>query len=202
MPVGQLSVARRQMVEIAKALSRDARLIVLDEPSAVLGDTELQGLFEVMRRLAANGTAFIYISHRLDEVFELTDRVTVMKDGRVVTTERNGDLTPERLVRAMVGRDVRPTSIGRRRPRRRGARGPRPHPPRRDRGRRVRRAGRRDPRDLADVEPAGGDRDDRAALVVDDADVGERRVAGVRDGVRSTSPSPAGRDRRGPRSGC
>ena len=76
------------MVEIAKALSRDARLIVLDEPSAVLGDTELQGLFDVMRRLAANGIAFIYISHRLDEVFTITDRVTVMKDGRVVTTER------------------------------------------------------------------------------------------------------------------
>jgi len=106
-PVGQLSVARRQMVEIAKALSRDARLIVLDEPSAVLGDTELRGLFDVMRRLADKGTAFIYISHRLAEVFTITDRVTVMKDGRVVTTERTRDLTPERLVRAMVGRDVR-----------------------------------------------------------------------------------------------
>ena len=103
---GRLSVARRQMVEIAKALSRDARLIVLDEPSAVLGDAELQGLFDVIRRLAAKGTAFIYISHRLGEVFKITDRVTVMKDGRVVATERTADLTSERLVRLMVGRDV------------------------------------------------------------------------------------------------
>ena len=75
------------MVEIAKALSRDARLIVLDEPSAVLGDAELQGLFRVMRRLAAKGVAFIYISHRLNEVFRITDRVTVMKDGRVVADD-------------------------------------------------------------------------------------------------------------------
>jgi ribose transport system ATP-binding protein len=106
-PVGRLSVARRQMVEIAKALSRDARLIVLDEPSAVLGDAELQGLFDVIRRLAAKGTAFIYISHRLGEVFKITDRVTVMKDGRVVATERTAKLTTPRLVRLMVGRDVR-----------------------------------------------------------------------------------------------
>jgi ribose transport system ATP-binding protein len=104
--VGTLSVARRQMVEIAKALSRQARLIVLDEPSAVLADAELDGLVRVMHRLAENGVAFIYISHRLNEVFRITDRVTVMKDGRVVTTERTADLTPERLVRLMVGRDL------------------------------------------------------------------------------------------------
>ena len=94
------------MVEIAKALSRDARLIVLDEPSAVLADAELDGLFRVMRRLAEKGVAFIYISHRLNEVFRITDRVIVMKDGRVVATEPTGDLTPERLVRLMVGRDL------------------------------------------------------------------------------------------------
>jgi ribose transport system ATP-binding protein len=104
--VGSLSVARRQMVEIAKALSRDARLIVLDEPSAVLGDSELDGLFRVMRRLAAEGVAFIYVSHRLHEVFRITDRVTVMKDGRVVTSEATANLSPERLVRLMVGRDI------------------------------------------------------------------------------------------------
>ena len=104
--VGTLSVARRQMVEIAKALSRDARLIVLDEPSAVLADAELHGLVRVMRRLAEKGVAFIYISHRLNEVFRITDRVTVMKDGRVVATERTADMTPDRLVRLMVGRDL------------------------------------------------------------------------------------------------
>lgn len=105
-PVGQLSVARRQMVEIAKALSRDVRLIVLDEPSAVLGDNELRGLFEVMRRLAGRGVAFIYISHRLNEVFEITDRVVVMKDGQVVAAQPTNVLTPTRLVELMVGREV------------------------------------------------------------------------------------------------
>ena len=111
MKVGRLSVARRQMVEIAKALSRDARIIVLDEPSAVLADAELQGLFAVMRRLAERGVAFIYISHRLNEVFQITDRVTVMKDGRVVTTEPTRNLTPARLVRLMVGRDLADDAI-------------------------------------------------------------------------------------------
>ena len=104
--VGSLSVAGRQMVEIAKALSRDARLIVLDEPSAVLADAELEGLFRVMRRLAERGVSFIYISHRLNEVFRITDRVTVMKDGRVVATEPTPALTHDRLVRLMVGRDI------------------------------------------------------------------------------------------------
>ena len=78
------------MVEIAKALSRDARLIVLDEPSAVLADAELDGLFRVMRRLTEKGVAFIYISHRLNEVFRITDRVVVMKDGRVVASGADG----------------------------------------------------------------------------------------------------------------
>jgi ribose transport system ATP-binding protein len=80
--VARLSVAGRQMVEIAKALSRDARIIVLDEPSAVLGDVELEGLFGVMRRLADKGVGLVYISHRLHEVYQITHRVTVMKDGR------------------------------------------------------------------------------------------------------------------------
>jgi ribose transport system ATP-binding protein len=106
MPVRRLSVARRQMVEIAKALSRDVRLIVLDEPSAVLGDAELTGLFAVIRRLSAKGVAVVYISHRLGEVFRITDRVVVMKDGEVVATEPTGSLTRPRLVQLMVGRDV------------------------------------------------------------------------------------------------
>jgi ribose transport system ATP-binding protein len=79
---------------------------VLDEPSAVLADAELDGLVRVMHRLAEKGVAFIYISHRLNEVFRITDRVTVMKDGRVVATERTADMTPDRLVRLMVGRDL------------------------------------------------------------------------------------------------
>ena len=116
-PVGRLSVARRQMVEIAKALSRDARLIVLDEPSAVLGDAELHGLFTVMRRLAEKDVAFIYISHRLNEVFQVTDRVTVMKDGKVVASSATREMTPATLVRLMVGRDLAEERIERTRPR-------------------------------------------------------------------------------------
>lgn len=104
--VGSLSVADRQMIEIAKALSRDARLIVLDEPSAVLGATELKGLFAVIRRLAAAGRSFVYISHRLREVFEITDRVTVLKDGAVVGTTPTGELDHRQLVRMMVGREL------------------------------------------------------------------------------------------------
>jgi ribose transport system ATP-binding protein len=104
--VGRLSVAGRQMVEIAKALSRDARIIVLDEPSAVLGEAELEGLFRVMRRLASDGVGLIYISHRLNEVYRITGRVTVMKDGRVVADTATSSLGPDDLVRLMVGRDL------------------------------------------------------------------------------------------------
>jgi ribose transport system ATP-binding protein len=105
-PIRRLSVAQRQMVEIAKALSRDARLIVLDEPSAVLGDAELEGLFAVIRRLAKQGVSFIYISHRLKEVFEIANRVTVMKDGQVVGTNDVPNLTPSYLIQMMVGRQL------------------------------------------------------------------------------------------------
>ncbi len=104
--IRHLSVAQRQMVEIAKALSREARLIVLDEPSAVLGDAELEGLFAVIRRLAGQGVAFVYISHRLNEVFEIADRVTVMKDGQAVGTDSVKNLTPPRLIEMMVGREL------------------------------------------------------------------------------------------------
>jgi len=112
--VGRLSVARRQMVEIAKALSRNARLIVLDEPSAVLGDAELHGLFGVIRRLAEKGVAFVYISHRLNEVFQVTDRVVVLKDGRVVTTAPTRELSGPQLVRLMVGRELAEGHVARR----------------------------------------------------------------------------------------
>lgn len=104
--VNSLSVAKRQMVEIAKALNRNARLIVLDEPSAVLGDNEIQGLFKVVRKLTENGVAFIYISHRLNEIFHIADNVTVMKDGQVVDTRPVGELDNNKLVRLMVGREL------------------------------------------------------------------------------------------------
>ncbi len=107
-----LSVAQRQMVEIARALSRDARMVVLDEPSAVLGGAELEKLFEVIRRLSGEGVAFVYISHRLQEVFEVCDRVTVLRDGVVVGTRDVADADMDALIRMMVGRklaDIYPT---------------------------------------------------------------------------------------------
>ena len=111
-----LSVAHRQMVEIASALSRNARLVILDEPSAVLGGAELEILFDVIRHLALQGVSFIYISHRLQEVFRICDRVTVLRDGKVVGTRMVGDVDPPALIRMMVGRqlaDIYPQRIRR-----------------------------------------------------------------------------------------
>ncbi|MGN6304391.1 MAG: sugar ABC transporter ATP-binding protein [Mesorhizobium sp.] len=104
--VGSLSVAQRQMVEIARAVSRDARLIVLDEPSAVLGDVELEKLFTTIRSLQAEGVAFIYISHRLKEVFELCQRATVLRDGRMVSSRPIAEWTTDSLIQSMVGRPI------------------------------------------------------------------------------------------------
>jgi ribose transport system ATP-binding protein len=107
-----LSVAQRQMVEIASALSRNARLVILDEPSAVLGGAELEKLFTVIRHLAQQGVSFIYISHRLQEVFRICDRVTVLRDGAVVGTRAVGEVDQPDLIRMMVGRqlaDIYPT---------------------------------------------------------------------------------------------
>jgi ribose transport system ATP-binding protein len=104
--VGRLSTAQQQLVEIAKALSRDSRILILDEPSAALGQRDLDHLFEVIARLRGQGVAIVYISHRLEEVFEIADRVTVLKDGRLVGSWPIADVTMQTLVRAMTGRDL------------------------------------------------------------------------------------------------
>jgi ribose transport system ATP-binding protein len=101
-----LSIAQQQMVEIAKALTQNARLLVLDEPSAVLGDTEIALLFGIMRSLKAQGISFIYISHRLKEIFDIADNVTVLRDGRNITTQPVADISPDGLVNQMVGREL------------------------------------------------------------------------------------------------
>lgn len=101
-----LSVAEQQLVEIAKALNRQTRILVMDEPSAVLGEKDLEKLFAVVRQLQANGIGIIYISHRLKEIFALADEVTVLKDGRYVETRRVDQVTMEDLVRLMIGRDL------------------------------------------------------------------------------------------------
>ena len=105
-PTSNLSVAEQQLVEIAKALNRKTRILIMDEPSAVLGEKDLDKLFEVVRSLQANGIGIIYISHRLREIFELADEVTVLKDGRYVDTRNVSEVTMDDLVRLMVGRDL------------------------------------------------------------------------------------------------
>lgn len=105
-PVRRLSTAQQQLVEIAKALSRDSRILVLDEPSAALGQRDLEHLFGVITHLKAQGVAIVYISHRLEEVFSIADRVTVLKDGRLAGSWPIGMVTMPRLVRAMTGRDL------------------------------------------------------------------------------------------------
>lgn len=104
--VASLTIAQQQMVEIARALSLDARVLLLDEPSAVLTPLELRSLFAAIRRLTASGTSVIYISHRLDEVFELAKTVTVLRDGRHVSTRAIGDTSRDQLIREMVGRSI------------------------------------------------------------------------------------------------
>jgi len=106
--IADLSIAQRQMVEIAKALAYEARLIVLDEPTSALTEHETETLFGLIRGLRAQGVTLIYISHRLEEVFALADRIAVMRDGRLIGVAPAGELTPERVVHLMVGRELRP----------------------------------------------------------------------------------------------
>jgi rhamnose transport system ATP-binding protein len=105
-PARGLSIADQQMVEIAKALSFDARVLIMDEPTAALTPAEVDRLFSVARALKAQGAAILFISHRLDEVFQLCRRVTVMRDGRHVLTTPIEELTTESVIRAMVGREM------------------------------------------------------------------------------------------------
>jgi ribose transport system ATP-binding protein len=104
--VSGLTVAEQQRLEIAKALAIEAKVLILDEPTATLAEREIEGLFEVMREMASRGIAILYISHRLDEIFRIADRVTVMRDGKIVETKPTSELTEEELVNLMVGREV------------------------------------------------------------------------------------------------
>jgi ABC-type sugar transport system ATPase subunit len=104
--VGSLPVSSRQLVEIAKALSLDARLLLLDEPTSALNTNEKEALIRLIRRLRARGIGIIYISHHLHEVTALADRITVLRDGRVVATHSASSVSPEVLVRQMVGRQI------------------------------------------------------------------------------------------------
>jgi ABC-type sugar transport system ATPase subunit len=101
-----LSLATQQLIEIARALVRRSRLLILDEPSAVLDGDQLDGLLDLLRQLAGDGVSIVYISHRLDEVGRIADDLTVMRDGRTVSTGPAGEYDVARMVREMVGRDV------------------------------------------------------------------------------------------------
>jgi rhamnose transport system ATP-binding protein len=105
-PVRGLSVAEQQLVEIARALSLQARLLVMDEPTAALSVHEVEKLFTIARQLRNQGVAILFVSHRLEEVFELADRLTIMRDGTHVITALADQLTPEEIIRHMVGREL------------------------------------------------------------------------------------------------
>jgi methyl-galactoside transport system ATP-binding protein/inositol transport system ATP-binding protein len=104
--MADLTVAKMQMIEIAKAVSYDSKLIVMDEPTSALTDKEVNQLFTIMRKLKSQGKAIIYISHKLDEIFKVTDRVTVYRDGQYIGSEDTDKITVEKMINMMVGRDV------------------------------------------------------------------------------------------------
>src|SRR5690606_33284761 len=104
--ISSLSIADKQMVEIAKAISRDARIVFMDEPTAVLSREETNYLFKQVRKLRDLGTAFVFVSHKLDEVMELTDRVTVLRDGQWIKTSPTAILDGESIAQLMVGREL------------------------------------------------------------------------------------------------
>ena len=105
-PVADLTVAKQQMVEIAKALSFNAKVLVMDEPTAALSDSEIADLFRIIGELKESGVGIVYISHRMDEIKRITDRVTVMRDGAYIDTVRTDEVTIERIISMMVGRAV------------------------------------------------------------------------------------------------
>src|ERR1044071_4539046 len=104
-PVDNLGIGQQQLVEIAKALSHEARILVLDEPTAALTETEVETLFDILNQLRSRGVGMIYISHKLNEVFRMSDRITVLRDGRTVGTELTSAMDEPRVIARMVGRD-------------------------------------------------------------------------------------------------
>ncbi len=106
LPVEALATGQRQLVEIAKALRRRARVLILDEPTAALSETEVEKLFKIIATLRGEGIAVVYVSHRLEEIFQIADRVTVLRDATVVGTRRVADTNRTELIRDMVGREL------------------------------------------------------------------------------------------------
>jgi len=105
-PIKKLRVGERQLVEVAKALSLNARLLILDEPTSALSETEIQHLFEVIAKLKAQGVTMIYISHKLEEIFQIADRITILRDGEHINTVSAEQTTERELIQMMVGRNL------------------------------------------------------------------------------------------------
>jgi methyl-galactoside transport system ATP-binding protein len=104
--IGKLSVSQRQMVEIAKAVSYNAKILVLDEPTSSLTQEEVEHLFDIINKLRAKGVAMVYISHKMEEILRISDEVTIMRDGQWIATEKAEDLTTDKIIKLMVGRDL------------------------------------------------------------------------------------------------
>ncbi|MCC8116868.1 MAG: sugar ABC transporter ATP-binding protein, partial [Planctomycetes bacterium] len=105
-PMGELTVAKMQMVEIAKALSFNAKLIIMDEPTSAITDREVTQLFKLINRLRADGRGIVYISEKMDAMFQISDRITVFRDGERVGTDRSNETTMDRMITMMVGRPI------------------------------------------------------------------------------------------------
>jgi len=106
LPVGELPLAQQQMVSLARALSRNCRLLIMDEPTASLSARETRTLLDVVRQLSSEGVSVLYVSHRLEEVFEIADRVSVLRDGQLVATSHVSELDVEKVIQLMVGRKI------------------------------------------------------------------------------------------------
>lgn len=104
--IKNLSIAEKQMVEIAKAISNNAKVIIMDEPTSALTDNEVTMLFKIIKDLKAKGVAIIYISHKMDEIYEITDRITVLRDGKYIATKNTNELDKNALIALMVGREI------------------------------------------------------------------------------------------------
>ncbi len=115
-PVSKLRIGEQQLVEVAKALAANARILIMDEPTSALSVHEAERLFEVMRRLARDGVAIVYISHRMEEVFALADRVTVLRDGKHVGTLPAAGANRREIIRLMVGRELQEWFVGGKKP--------------------------------------------------------------------------------------
>lgn len=109
--VGELRVGDQQLVEIAKALSKRAGILIMDEPTSALTESETERLFEIIGRLRADGVTILYISHKMDEIFRLADRITVLRDGRHVRTLRRDETSPREVTHLLVGREIEETSF-------------------------------------------------------------------------------------------